>query len=296
MVAVNYLWNPLNDNIVREFDDAGAAVAEYSTEPDVYGNVISQRRDGESSFFHFEGLGSILALTNAAGAVSDTYAYTAFGEVTEHTGNTVNSFRYVGQKGYHRDEVTADYFVRARALNSDTARWTSVDPIGVANDANPYGGLARQARRTTNLYSYCSNNPAVAVDPSGLWEVRCRPLVHPFGPFHCWVSCKGKNYSLQNRGGVATPEINAPEDMGDAKILAKGDEDICDCLAKQFGANAATYMYDPHDCNSNYYAASMLICCGIKRDPKLAGEGAVYGWRSCTREPGKGRFTCAPKC
>ena len=32
MPVVNYLWNPLNDNIVREFDDAGAVIAEYTTE------------------------------------------------------------------------------------------------------------------------------------------------------------------------------------------------------------------------------------------------------------------------
>lgn len=42
MTAVNYLWNPINDNIVREFDDAGNAIAEYTTEPDLYGNVVSQ--------------------------------------------------------------------------------------------------------------------------------------------------------------------------------------------------------------------------------------------------------------
>ena len=37
MVAVNYLWNPINDNIVREFDDAGATIAGYTTEPDLHG-------------------------------------------------------------------------------------------------------------------------------------------------------------------------------------------------------------------------------------------------------------------
>jgi len=48
MVAVNYLWNPINDNIVREFDDSGTTIAEYTTEPDPYGNVITQYRNGET--------------------------------------------------------------------------------------------------------------------------------------------------------------------------------------------------------------------------------------------------------
>ena len=41
MPVVNYLWNPLNDNIVREFDDAGTVIAEYTTEAALFGNVIS---------------------------------------------------------------------------------------------------------------------------------------------------------------------------------------------------------------------------------------------------------------
>ena len=37
-------WDPIEDNIVREYDEAGVVAAEYTTEPDLYGNVISQRR------------------------------------------------------------------------------------------------------------------------------------------------------------------------------------------------------------------------------------------------------------
>lgn len=96
MTAVNYLWNPINDNIVEEFDDAGNTIAEYTTEPDEFGDVISQYRDGQESFYHTNGQGSTLALTNANGDV--TYAYSAFGEVTAHTGSTVNPFQYVGQR------------------------------------------------------------------------------------------------------------------------------------------------------------------------------------------------------
>jgi hypothetical protein len=34
MVAVNYLWDELEDNIDEEYDDSGNSVAEYTTEPD----------------------------------------------------------------------------------------------------------------------------------------------------------------------------------------------------------------------------------------------------------------------
>ena len=41
MVAVNYDWDELEDNIDEEYDDAGIAVAEYTTEPGQFGNVVS---------------------------------------------------------------------------------------------------------------------------------------------------------------------------------------------------------------------------------------------------------------
>ena len=104
MVAVNYLWNPINDNIIEEFDDAGNTIAEYTTEPDLYGNVVSQFRNGQTSYLLSDGQGNTTELTNDAGDV--TYyriRYSAFGEVTERTGATEIPFQYVGQKGYYRD-------------------------------------------------------------------------------------------------------------------------------------------------------------------------------------------------
>jgi hypothetical protein len=95
MVAVNYLWNPINDNIVREFDDAGATVAGYTTEPDVYGNVVSQYRNGQTNYPHSDGQGNTTELSNDAGNVTDTIRYSAFGEVTQRTGTTVIPIQYV---------------------------------------------------------------------------------------------------------------------------------------------------------------------------------------------------------
>lgn len=46
MTIVNYDWDEDEDNIVEEYDDTGATIAEYTTEPDLFGNVISQRLGG----------------------------------------------------------------------------------------------------------------------------------------------------------------------------------------------------------------------------------------------------------
>jgi RHS repeat-associated protein len=154
MVAVNYLWNPINDNIVREFDDSGNTTSEYTTEPDLYGNVVSQFRNGQTSYLLSDGQGNTTELTNNAGTVTDTIRYSGFGEVTGRTGTTEIPFQYVGQKEYYRDTGTGDYYVRERSLGPAIGRWLCVDPISVIDGPD--------------LYLYVRNNPTLVVDPSGL--------------------------------------------------------------------------------------------------------------------------------
>lgn len=88
MVAVNYLWDEEEDNIIHEYDEAGNTIVEYTTEPEMYGNVISQNRSGQTNYLHFDALGNTTELTSSAGIVTDRIRYTAFGEVTERTGST----------------------------------------------------------------------------------------------------------------------------------------------------------------------------------------------------------------
>ena len=153
MVAVNYDWDELEDNIVEEYDDSGNAIAEYTTEPYLHGDLISQRRNGLSSFYCFDGLGGTLALTDPTGGATDTNAYTAFGETTEHTGNTTNHNQYVGQKGYYSDDERRVYTVRQRIYNPAQSQWLSVDPnrLSIASSG----------------YVYASRNPLLYIDPSG---------------------------------------------------------------------------------------------------------------------------------
>jgi len=154
MPTVNYLWNPINDNIVREFDDDGNTIAEYTTEPDLYGNVVSQYRNGQTSYLLSDGQGNTTELTNDAGNVTDTIRYSAFGEVTQRTGTTEIPFQYLGQKGYYRDNVTGDYLARFRPYSARLGRWLTWDQLPVALPFEAY------------LFVY--NNPLCFFDRSGL--------------------------------------------------------------------------------------------------------------------------------
>jgi RHS repeat-associated protein len=165
MVAVNYLWNPINDNIVREFDDAGNSIAEYTTEPDLYGNVVSQYRGGQTSYLVSDGQGNATELTNDAGNVTDTIRYSAFGEITERTGNTEIPFQYGGKRGYYSDGETGSYSIRERPLISSIGRWTCPDPLREVIDV-PRLGIGNVLLE----YGYCHNLPTTCTDPSGLIE------------------------------------------------------------------------------------------------------------------------------
>ena len=185
MTAVNYLWNPINDNIVEEFDDTGNTIVEYTTEPNQFGDVISQYRDGQESFYHTDGQGSTLALTNANGDVTDTYAYSAFGEVTARTGSTVNPFQHIGQRGYYRDSQTGESNLRHRILATTFGRFLSVDPI-------------RQS--ANNWFVYVKSNPMRFIDPSGQVAV-CIPQEGECGE----AQCRGRIVSPFPRGDEEDP-------------------------------------------------------------------------------------------
>ena len=108
--VTNYLWDeasPYGD-VVYEYNGSGATLASY-----VLGGtgLISQTRGTTTNYFLQDGQGSTRALTNSSGTVTDTYSYTAFGELFNSSGSTVNPYRYTGQQF---DSLTGLYDLRAR--------------------------------------------------------------------------------------------------------------------------------------------------------------------------------------
>lgn len=171
MAKTCFFWDEIEDNIVEEFDESGVTIADYTTEPYHFGNVISQHRGGQSSFFHCDALGSTLAVTDGSQNVTDTFAYAAYGEVTERTGTTEVPCQYIGQKGYSTDELTEQQNIRRRTYESTRARWLSPDPAGVLEELSDY--------------FYVKGNPLLRVDPSGLIGVTLpRPMPIPL-PIRC---------------------------------------------------------------------------------------------------------------
>ena len=102
--------------------------------------------------------GSVAGLTDAAGAVSASYRYDAFGAVAAQAGPdaTANPLRFNGSLGVF-DRGTGLLEMRARFYDPATGRFTQRDPLGLAAG-------------DTNLYRFVGNDPVGAADPSGLQE------------------------------------------------------------------------------------------------------------------------------
>lgn len=125
--TIKYLWD--KHNILQEYDVT--TEAQYNYQPQAYGNLISQYRSAEPSYYHYDGNFSTAALTDSTETESDSYSYTAWGEEKSSTGTTENSFTYKGEIGYVFDENTGLFTLRRRTYNANTGRFLSEDPRGV---------------------------------------------------------------------------------------------------------------------------------------------------------------------
>ena len=55
MTHVKYVWDPIADNVIREKDENGNTIVNYTTEPTRYGAVLSQDRGGQVRHYHYDG-------------------------------------------------------------------------------------------------------------------------------------------------------------------------------------------------------------------------------------------------
>jgi RHS repeat-associated protein len=163
--TTNFLYDGMN--VIEEADNGGNVLARY-----MHGAVIdedlSMLRNGTTSYYHADGLGSITSLSSAAGAIANTYTYDAFGKLTASTGTLTNPFQFTGREF---DQETGIYEYRARYFDQNVGRFISQDPIRFK------GGI--------NFYAYVLNSPTNFMDPTG---TVCVYSQHT-GRLICYPSC-----------------------------------------------------------------------------------------------------------
>ena len=152
MQKTTYVWDELSDNVIEEYEDGVLSVS-YDHEPGLYGNLLSQNRNGVTSYYHYDGRGDTVALTDNAGNVTDTKEYDAWGNVIASTGSTLTPYQFGARQGYQKHQNMDVIYGRSRYLSMSSGRWNSVELAGLI-----FG---------TNGFVYVNNAPIRSTNPSG---------------------------------------------------------------------------------------------------------------------------------
>ncbi len=157
-VVTNFLVDTSGSlsHVVAETDGVAAFKAYYVRADDLLAVMRPTGPDTWATrFVHADGIGSIRRLTNEAGAITDGYTYTAFGELIAHTGTDPQPYAFAGEP---YDPNSGFQYHRARWMDPGRGRFLGMDPFG-GRSSEPI---------SLHKYLYAGANPASQVDPSGL--------------------------------------------------------------------------------------------------------------------------------
>ncbi len=124
----------------------------------VYGRgLIGEQTGSAFKTYHFDCRGSSVAITDANGNITDTFAYDTYGNLASRTGTSKIIFLYNGCDGVVTDD-NGLYYMRARYYSPEMRRFVNADIVA--------GQISNAV--TMNRFAYANGNPVSFVDPFGL--------------------------------------------------------------------------------------------------------------------------------
>ncbi|MFL5666277.1 MAG: RHS repeat-associated core domain-containing protein [Ktedonobacteraceae bacterium] len=118
--------------------------------------------DGKKYYYLFDGLGSIVGMTDSAGNEVNRYVYDPYGNIISQQEQSGLNNPWKFAAGY-LDSSTNLYKFGTRYYDPTLGRWTQQDPVG-----GSLGDL-----NSANRYTYANDDPVNAVDPSGKDIIGC---------------------------------------------------------------------------------------------------------------------------
>ena len=261
--TTNYLYDGHND--IEELDSSGNVLARYTQGPRI-DQPLAELRSGTTSFYQQDALRSVTSLSNAAGALANTYTFDSFGKLTASTGALTNLFQYTARES---DPETGLYYYRERYYDLSAGRFVSEDPV-------------RFGSGDVDFYAYVRNHPQNVGDPFGLCppdkphcfaQLKYRSSYEFFSHAFWWVQdSNGTNWVID--GGPSLPHghgyLNSWVNLGDsghyetdnsddATAFDSGTSDaVCDAVDKMILAaenwQNNTTPYSSTGPNSNTFA------------------------------------------
>jgi RHS repeat-associated protein len=251
-VTIDYYFD--GDDLITEAQ--GANILAYYTQGQ---GLLSQRRNNASYFYHYDGLGSTKALTDANQNIQNTTKYDAWGNILQSSGTITNPYLYVGELGYYGDGDAGMYLLTQRWYNPVVGRF-------VVRDLINFGKL-----NASEGYRYVANNPPSSVDPYGLVPIPIPRFYYNLLKLGGAVACLGCFIGAAGiSAGTCAVECLPPSPW----------VWVTDCLAQNFGEfkncikdaiwdiilpprNARKITGRVRDC-LNQYAQSVAKCLGSK--------------------------------
>ncbi|HIJ71300.1 MAG TPA: hypothetical protein HPP87_08050 [Planctomycetes bacterium] len=157
-VRTEYVYD--GDQVIAEYNSSGTLLRKFIYGPGIDEPIcmIDVAGGGGIYYYHFNGLGSVVALSDNSGAIVERYEYDVYGQVQIMSSDFEirdsslynNPYMFTGRR---LDDETGLYYYRARMYHPELGRFIQPDPLEY------YDGM--------NMYAYVGNNPLNWIDPSG---------------------------------------------------------------------------------------------------------------------------------
>ena len=150
--ATRYVYD--GAQVIAEYDGNNNLLRKYIYGPgiDKPVSMIEVADSNATYYYHYDALGSVIALSDSSGDTVQTYEYSVFGEPAVEDANHTNPYMFAGRR---YDVEIGLYYNRARYYNPYTGRFLQTDPSGYSDGMN--------------WYAYCTNSPLGRTDPTGLY-------------------------------------------------------------------------------------------------------------------------------
>ena len=145
------------------YDDNGQALGFY------YDTNLNDSNPGTKYYYVCNAQGDVLQLRDHTNAPVANYYYDSWGKllgITDANGNAITAFNSVAvlnpirYRGYFYDTETGFYYLNSRYYDPEIGRFINADAMIKAPGLNAL---------STNMFTYCANNPILYSDSTGQW-------------------------------------------------------------------------------------------------------------------------------